>query len=105
MSNKKTNKTLTKVADDEWSLSRKRGGGKLRREVWADDDGKVIQYNLAYINHEIYNGDNGRVLGYDNAHGHHHRHYMGEIEAIDFKGFEDIELQFEQACHKLWSKG
>ena len=37
MSNKKTNKTLTKVADDEWSLSRKRGGGKLRREVWADD--------------------------------------------------------------------
>ncbi|MDD5241947.1 MAG: DUF6516 family protein [Sulfuricella sp.] len=104
MPNKKSTKKLTKVADDEWHVSRKRGGGKLRREVWTDDNGKVIQYNLAYISHEIHGGDNGRVLGYDNAHGLHHRHYMGTVEAISLTRFEDIEQQFEQECYKLWSK-
>ena len=46
----------------------------LRREIWVDGPGRVVRYNLAYINHLIYAGDHGRVLGYDSTHGCHHRH-------------------------------
>ena len=85
----------TKVSDDSWSLSTKNGNGVLRREVWVDEQGKVIRYNLAYINHKTFQGDNGRVVGYDNAHGFHHRHLMGVIESVMFKSFEDIEERFQ----------
>jgi hypothetical protein len=67
----------------------------LRREVWVNTKGKVVRYNIAYINHKIFQGDNGRVVGYDNAHGYHHRHLMGVIEPVEFKSFEDIEEQFQ----------
>ena len=85
----------TKVSDDSWSLSTKNGNGVLRREVWVDEQGKVIRYNLAYINHKIFQSDNGRVVGYDNAHGFHHRHLMGVVEPVKFKSFEDIEERFQ----------
>ena len=67
----------------------------MRREIWENELGKVVRYNLAYINHSIFQGDNGRVVGYDNAHGFHHRHCMGVVEAVEFKSFEDIEEQFQ----------
>ncbi|MCS6785621.1 MAG: DUF6516 family protein [Thiobacillaceae bacterium] len=85
-----------KLIDETFILSRKRGNGLLRREVWVDEHGRVVRYNLAYINHAIYSGDHGRVVGYDNAHGHHHRHYMGRVEPVEFVSFEDIEARFEQ---------
>ena len=85
----------TKIADDAWSLSLKHGNGMLRREVWVDARGQIVRYNLAYINHLIFQGDHGRVVGYDNAHGYHHRHWMGEIEAVAFVSFEEIEAQFQ----------
>ncbi len=86
---------LTKVIDDSYELSLKRGNGTLRREVWVDLDGKVVRYNLAYINHNIFQGDNGRVIGYDNAHQFHHKHYFGKVEPIAFISFEDVEQKFE----------
>lgn len=85
-----------KIIDETFTISRKRGNGLLRREVWVDQQGKVARYNLAYINSMLFSGDNGRVVGYDNAHGHHHRHYYGEVEAIDFTSFEAVERRFEQ---------
>jgi len=85
----------TKVSDDSWSLSTKNGNGVLRREVWVNGHGKVVRYNLAYINHNIFQSDNGRVVGYDNAHGSHHRHLMGVVEPVKFKSFEDIEERFQ----------
>ncbi len=85
-----------KIVDETFTISRKRGNGLLRREVWVDPHGKVVRYNLAYINHSLFSGDNGRVIGYDNAHGHHHRHYMGNVDPIEFISFEDIETRFEQ---------
>jgi len=84
-----------KALDVSTRLAKKRGNGILRREVWVDDKGKVIRYNLAYINHDIFQGDNGRVVGYDNAHGVHHRHYKGKVATVDFQSFEDIEGRFE----------
>jgi len=66
----------------------------LRREVWTDSQGKVVRFNLAYVNPLIHAGDHGRVLGYDVAHGYHHRHYMGEISEIAFDRFERIEVRF-----------
>lgn len=85
-----------KLVDETFSISRKRGNGLLRREVWVDRQGRVVRYNLAYINHAIHSGDNGRVVGYDNAHGMHHRHCLGVVEAVDFVDFADIEARFER---------
>lgn len=83
-----------KIIDRSFVVSRKRGNGTVRYELWQDD-GVVTRYNLAYINHLIFSGDNGRVLGYDNRHGHH-RHYMGVVTPIELTSFEEIEQQFEQ---------
>jgi len=55
------------------ALSKKNAMGFSTRDM-VDAKGKVVRYNLAYINHDIFQRDNGRVLGYDNAHGTHHRH-------------------------------
>ena len=68
----------------------------LRREVWVDEKGKITRYNLAYINLQLFSGDNGRVIGFDNAHGYHHRHYYGKVEAVNFTRYEDIEMLFEK---------
>ena len=73
----------------------------MRREIWVDSSGRVVRYNLAYIDHPIYAGDDGRVLGYDSAHGHHHRHYGGEVTAVRFESFEKIESRFQKEWHRL----
>ena len=92
------------IYDDTNVLSKKKGNGILRREVWVDDAGKVVRYNLAYINQNEFRADNGRMLGYDNAHGHHHRHYLGKVEPIEFTSFEDIEDRFEKDFIEIRSK-
>lgn len=84
-----------RIIDEVHHITRKRGNGQLRREVWVDAKGRVTRYNLAYINHAIYAGDNGRVVGYDNQHGFHHRHYMGVVTPVVFTCFEDVEDQFQ----------
>lgn len=84
-----------KVIDEVHHISRKRGNGQLRREVWVDADGRVTRYNLAYINHDLHPGDNGRVVGYDNQHGWHHRHGFGTVTPVDFVSFEHNETLFE----------
>ena len=70
----------------------------LRREIWVDRGGRVVRYNLAYINHLIHAGDNGRVLGYDSGHGHHHRHYKGKVTV---ESFEQIEARFQREWSRL----
>jgi hypothetical protein len=86
----------TKLIDRLDRITRKRGNGVLRREVWIDDvTGIVTRYNLAYINHIIFAGDNGRVLGFDNKHGLNHRHFKGTVEEVYFESFEAVEQRFE----------
>jgi hypothetical protein len=72
--------------------------------VWQDSTGTVVRYNLAFINHLIYRGDNGRVLGYDSAHGHHHRHFMGKAEEIQFPGYETLSRRFFKEVNALMKK-
>lgn len=71
-----------------------RGAGILREEVWMDEKGQVVRYNLAFILPHLFYGDNGRVLGYDNAHGRHERHFMGEAEAAEYGGFPSTSRRF-----------
>jgi len=66
----------------------------MREEIWEDETGKVVRYNLAFIHHALMGKDNGRVLGYDNAHGRHHRHFRGKVEDIAFPGYEAIFRRF-----------
>lgn len=79
---------LLKTTDEESENSCHMGKGKLREEVWQDSTRNVVRYNLTFINHFLFRSDHGRVLGYDVAHGYHHRHFMGEVEEIDFPGYE-----------------
>ncbi|SMM97962.1 hypothetical protein SPONL_1700 [uncultured Candidatus Thioglobus sp.] len=72
---KKPNIKLQKIIDEKHFVSRKRGGGVISVQAWADDKQQVVKYAIAYINHQIYAEDNGRVIGYDNAHNFHHKHY------------------------------
>ena len=84
---------------ERFELKAKSGGGVLSYEVWGYvEKGKTVvtRYNLAYIDHEIYRSGNGRVLGFDNAHGYHHRHYMGQIEAVEFVSYEATLERFQQ---------
>ena len=89
-----SNSRIVKTTDEEAQIACLLGEGKLREEVWQDLTGKVVRYNLAFINHFMYQGDNGRVLGYDMAHGYHHRHFMGEVEEISFPGYEKLSERF-----------
>jgi hypothetical protein len=92
---------LRKAVDERFYLSSAKGGGMLRREIWVDRRGRVVRYDLAYINHLIYAGDDGRVLGSDSAHGQHHRHYKGKVTAVGFERFEQIEARFEKEWNRL----
>lgn len=87
------------LEQERFELKAKSGGGLLSYEVWGyKSQGKTVvtRYNLAYINHAIYRKDNGRVLGFDNAHGHHHRHFMGTVESVEFESFEATQERFQR---------
>lgn len=96
--------TSRKIVDETHLIPAARGNGKLRREIWVDGRGKVVRYNLAYINHAISQRDHGRVVGYDNGHDGHHRHYMGKVTSVVFSGFAAIEQRFQRDWLAL-SKG
>ncbi|HUX27910.1 MAG TPA: DUF6516 family protein [Terracidiphilus sp.] len=86
---------------NEYRLKGKRKGAVLKEQTWLED-GKVVAYSLAYINMRQCTVDNGRVLGYDNSHGFHHRHFMGQVEAIDFSTYSDLAERFIAEVHELW---
>lgn len=95
-----------KTVDEEAEVSCLVGRGKVHEEVWQDEASrKVVRYNLAFINHFMHRGDNGRVLGYDAAHGHHHRHFLGKVEEIEFSGYEKLAERFWKEVSTLRKKG
>lgn len=91
---------LRKVVDERFHLS-KASGGMLRREIWVDGRGRVVRYNLAYINARIHAGDNGRVLGYDSAHGRLHRHFKDRVTEVSPGSFEQVEKRFQREWLRL----
>lgn len=94
----------TLLERERYELSARSGGGVLSYEVWGVVTGGktiVTRYNLAYVNPLVFGGDNGRVLGYDNAHGEHHRHYMGKIEAVGIGSYEDAFERFQAEWQEL----
>ena len=93
--------SITKTVDKEYVLTRSRKGAKLKEEVWETEDGQVVSYSLAYINHRICGVDNGRVLGYDNSHEYHHRHFMGTVEPIEFENYKSLLARFEAEVNEL----
>lgn len=90
-----------KRIDETLQLSGRRRGALLKEEVWFEGD-RVVKYSLAYINPRICAVDNGRVLGYDNTHQYHHRHFKGNVETIEFHGYEALVTRFEGELHQLW---
>lgn len=87
------------LEQERHELKAKSGGGILSYEVWGYNvKGKAVvtRYNLAYINHAMHSGDNGRVLGFDNAHDYHHRHYLGQVEPVEFTDYEAVLERFQQ---------
>lgn len=95
------------LEQERFELKAKSGGGLLSYEVWGYVEKGltvVTRYNPAYINHAIHQGDNGRVLGFDNAHGYHHRHYLGEVEAIEFVTYEATQERFQQEWLEIVNK-
>lgn len=94
---KQTKESL--LEQERFELKPKSGGGVLSYEVWGyQENGKTVvtRYNLAYINHSMCRIDNGRVLGFDNAHNYHHRHFMGEVTAVEFTSYESTQERFQQ---------
>jgi hypothetical protein len=95
-------KTLETYAPKDVSIPLRLGGGVLKERVTRElPSKKVIQYALAYINHAIHAGDNGRVLGYDNKHGFSHRHFMGQVTAEGFPGYEALYERFEKEWQEI----
>lgn len=102
--NKRKKEVFKKVMDETVKLPNKEGNGVLRFSASVNSKGQVSRYSMAYINHNICRKDNGRVLGYDNDHGYHHRHYMGEIEKVDFTTHEYIAERFEKEWRQIHEK-
>lgn len=98
---KRRTRKAEKRVDETLHLSGPRRGAILKEEVWYEE-GSVVKYSLAYINPRRSSADHGRILGYDNSHGHHHRHFMGQISSFAFESYERLVSQFEHEVHALW---
>ena len=99
---KKTGQKQEIYAPKDVAIPSRLGGGVLKERVIRElPSRKVVSYALAYINPAIFSGDNGRVLGYDNSHGFSHRHFMGEITAEPFTGYEALYERFEREWQEM----
>jgi len=98
MGDKRKGKTkFKKIVSEQFPIKSKQGGGIIKIDVWENENGEVVKYSLAYINHLLFSGDNGRVIGYDNTHNYHHKHYFGEISEVDnFTNYQDLIDRFEK---------
>jgi hypothetical protein len=88
--------------DDYETRFRCAGGiGILREEVWVDERGEVIRYNLAFLLPHLVSVDNGRVLGFDNAHGIHERHDLGEVTPMPYRGYPATAALFYREAEAI----
>jgi hypothetical protein len=52
-------------------------------------------HGLAYTL-TVHNPRGERIAGFDNAHGYHHRHYKGDVQAVEFVSYEATLERFQQ---------
>jgi len=95
---------LRKVTDDETGFRCAGGVGILREEVWVNGKDEVVRYNLAFVLPHVLSADNGRMLGFDNAHGIHERHFMGDVEPVEFTNYEATANRFYHEVETLRRK-
>jgi hypothetical protein len=94
-----------KAVDDTDQVRCKSGSyGIILEEVYVDDAGAGVKYNLVFIHLRLCQQDNGRVLGYDNAHGHHERHWMGSVQSVGFISYERTLRRFLDEVEGLKEK-
>jgi hypothetical protein len=92
---------LRKGTDYETRFRCAGGIGILREEVWVNEKGDIVRYNLAFLLPHRFSADKGRVLGFDNAHGAHERHYMGEVKPVKFRGYLATAKRFYREAEVL----
>jgi hypothetical protein len=95
---------LRKITDYETAFGCAGGIGILREEVWVNSKDEVVRYNLAFVVPHISGIDNGRVLGFDNAHGTHERHYMGDVQPVEFINYEATATRFFEEAESIRRK-
>jgi len=95
------NRHLRKETDYETRFRCAGGIGILREEVWVDERGGVVRYNLAFLLPHFCGADRGRVLGFDNAHGVHERHCMGEVRPFRYRGYLATAKRFFREAEAL----
>jgi len=66
-----------------------------------DEEGRVVQYNLAFVVPHLTGADHGRILGYDNTRGRHERHFMGKVQTVEYKGFPATARRFYQEVRAI----
>ena len=98
---RKSEEKPVKVLDESAVIRCVAGDGLIREEVWKDAKGKIVRFNLAFINFQLFAGDNGRVLGYDTAHGAPHRHFAGAVEPIEGVSYGSISRRFFREVEEL----
>jgi hypothetical protein len=102
---RKSKEKPVKVKDESSVIRCMAGDGLIRIEEWKDGSGKVVPFNLAFINIHLFPGDNGRVLGYDTANGYLHRHFAGAIEPIEAAPYAKIYRRFFREVEELKKRG
>jgi Family of unknown function (DUF6516) len=93
----KKSRKVEKRIDNTSYLTGKRRGAVLKEEGWYLGS-EVVKY----INPRTCAVDKGRVLGYDNSHDYDHRHFMGEVEEVEFPGYEALVDRFQKEVEDLW---
>jgi hypothetical protein len=84
-----------KSVRDQFYPRGRKGGVVVRIQADYSRSGRLLRYSMTLIDAHQGVPDEGRVLGYDNAHGQHHRHYQGNVEAVEFESYENTERRFE----------
>ncbi len=92
---------LQKITDYETYFRCAGGVGILREEVWLNSHGEVARYNLAFLLPHRSRMDHGRILGFDNAHGVHERHFLGQVEIVEFQGYLETARRFYREVDAL----
>jgi hypothetical protein len=95
---------LRKITDYETAFGCAGGIRILREEVWVNSKDEAVRYNLAFIVPHLSGVDNGRILGFDNAHGTHERHYMGDVEPVEFTSYEATANRFYTEAENIRRK-